>query len=432
MLFGWRVNGVLDHAVFSAAMRLLYERHDSLRTVFVGTTGPIFITRPSTAELVVRDEGPAPVFLDLRDLSDENRFAWLQSFLASEARESLSDDGSPLLRLHVLQTSDVEHIVIITVSHIIWDRESAAIFARDLAELYACSLERRPSTLPFLDVSECHRLASHAAEANRPATTNYWREQLAGLEAALPPSGCGWPETPEFALRERFWQAGTERTERIAQTRANGVTSFMTCLGMAATWLGRLTGNTTVGLVTPISLRRDSVEQQMIGCFVRLPILRFDLMSSTSPTDLSTRAGNQLLSALRHANTFYESLLGGPNAILARMGADVAAATIEDRYRTVIDFLPGGGATTAVNVNYVRYSAEFSPVPSAGMTLVPFFPEPEFGLPNRHHGFNVDVTFVDMPEDLVCVFHGSTDLYSDVDLDHWVAEFDDMAVDFVG
>src|SRR5205085_9396068 len=87
--------------------------------------------------------------LDLRDVAPEQREAAARQ-LGARVQRPFALDQAPLLRVALVQLADDEHVLLITLHHLIADDWSLNVFFRDLTQLYSAAVAGRAATLPAL------------------------------------------------------------------------------------------------------------------------------------------------------------------------------------------------------------------------------------------------------------------------------------------
>ena len=125
---GVRMQGPLAVIALERALNEIVLRHESLRTVIrqVDSEPVQIITNPHVFHL--------PKF-DLRSVPEAQRETEAELLLANEARKTFNIEG-PLFRATLLLLSAEEHILLLTMHHIISDGWSIGILVRELMELY--------------------------------------------------------------------------------------------------------------------------------------------------------------------------------------------------------------------------------------------------------------------------------------------------------
>ncbi|MFF0246894.1 amino acid adenylation domain-containing protein [Streptosporangium sandarakinum] len=124
-----RVRGPLDAGALERALGAVVARHEALRWRVPAEDG---VPRVSVAPA-----GPVPLPVeDLSGLAADAREAALARVLDREARERFDLAAGPLLRARLVRLAADEHVVAVTVHHIVFDGWSQDVFFRDLGVAY--------------------------------------------------------------------------------------------------------------------------------------------------------------------------------------------------------------------------------------------------------------------------------------------------------
>src|SRR6185295_9690606 len=170
------LRGDLDVRVLESCFGEVVRRHESLRTTF----------RVEDDRPVQRVQPPAPFplpVIELAGLPGELRQA--ESRRLATAHQALPFDPSrgPLMRAALLRLDGLDHVLLLTMHHIISDGWSFGVLVRDLVELYKTFAAQQPSPLPELAVQypdfavwQRQVLTGETLEAE----TEWWRRRLAG------------------------------------------------------------------------------------------------------------------------------------------------------------------------------------------------------------------------------------------------------------
>ncbi|MEG1082781.1 MAG: condensation domain-containing protein, partial [Pseudomonas sp.] len=134
-----RLRGQLDTAILQQCFDTLVRRHESLRTTL----------RVEAEHARQWINPPAPVRIEQVQVSDE---ATLRISLEQEVRTLFDMQQGPLLRVKLLSLGDEQHVLLLTMHHIVSDAWSMQVLAEELVELYAAASERRAPTLAALPV----------------------------------------------------------------------------------------------------------------------------------------------------------------------------------------------------------------------------------------------------------------------------------------
>nr|AKA59447.1 non-ribosomal peptide synthetase [uncultured bacterium AR_456] len=117
----WRVGGRLDPDELAAALAVVVERHEVLRTRFVELDGRL-------RQVVEEPWRPRVARLEL---SEEALADWL----AQEAARPFDLAAGPLLRATLID-APAGQVLAVSVHHLVWDMESSGVFLRELARAY--------------------------------------------------------------------------------------------------------------------------------------------------------------------------------------------------------------------------------------------------------------------------------------------------------
>ncbi|MFP2930485.1 condensation domain-containing protein, partial [Pyxidicoccus sp. 3LG] len=177
-----RMAGALDVTALERALAELVQRHESLRTCFPADASgnPVQAVTP-TAEVPLGR-------VDLSSLSAEHRGEEVARLAREEALRPFQLAHGPLLRTTLLRLAETEHVLLLTMHHIVSDGWSMGVLVREVAELYRAFQAGQPSPLPALAVQYADFAAWQRGWLKDGALEQqlaYWREQLAGAPQVL-------------------------------------------------------------------------------------------------------------------------------------------------------------------------------------------------------------------------------------------------------
>lgn len=258
-----RLDGEFDLPAGERVVAELVRRHESLRTIFAAVDG-----RPVQ---VILPEVSVPVTLvELQHLEPAARAAAAKRWIAEEARRPFDLARGPLLRVGLLHLAPTEHLLLMTMHHIVSDGWSMGVLTREMGELYAAFSQKRTSPLPelalhYVDFAVWQRgwLRGAALEAQ----LDYWRTQLAGAPPVLKlPTDRPRPPVQSFRGGSHAFRLGRELTEALlALSRATDATLFMTLEAAFATVLARYSDQDDILIGTPIANRHRAEVEPLIG-----------------------------------------------------------------------------------------------------------------------------------------------------------------------
>ncbi|MGD2115834.1 MAG: amino acid adenylation domain-containing protein, partial [Acidobacteriota bacterium] len=126
-----RLTGDLDVLALARGLGEIVRRHEALRTVFreTGEASPVQVVRPAP--------GDGIPMIDLSALDPARREAEAAARTGNEASRPFDLTTGPLLRSLLLRVDPTEHVLVVTMHHIVSDGWSVGIFLRELGSLYA-------------------------------------------------------------------------------------------------------------------------------------------------------------------------------------------------------------------------------------------------------------------------------------------------------
>ena len=302
-----RMVGDLNVSVLRQTFNELLARHDALRTSFTVVDGePVQSIAPKI-------EIELPI-VDLAHLTPESRASELSRLVTLDAKGAFDLGRAPLIRAGLIKLSSREHVLLLTVHHIISDGWSMGILFRELAVLYSAFAEGRPSPLSKLSIQYSDFAAWQRRQLQGDVLEKhlgYWKKQLAGAPPILElPIDKPRPATQTFngayyslVLPQKLSEAITPLAHR------SGATLFMTLLAAFQVLLSRYTNQQDVPVGTPIANRTRRETEDVIGFFVNTLVLRTDLSGDPTFENLLKRVRETALEAYAHQDLPFEKLV---------------------------------------------------------------------------------------------------------------------------
>jgi amino acid adenylation domain-containing protein len=293
-----------DITVLEQTLNEIVRRHDTLRTTFATTNGEPTQVIAKTLRLSL------PV-VDLTQLPRPDREAEAQRILSEEAHTPFDLINGPLLRAKLVRLSDNDHILLLTVHHIVSDGWSMAVMLREIGALYEAFSADKPSPLPELPIQYSDYAAwqrEYMQGAVREKQLDYWKQQLAGAPTVLDlPSDRPRPQKQSFrAARESLSLAKGLSRNLGALSKSMEVTPFMTLLGVFNVLLHRYTGQDDILVGSPIVNRPRTDIEDIIGFFLNNVVLRTRLSPEVSFREVLEQVRDTALGAYANQDLPFE------------------------------------------------------------------------------------------------------------------------------
>ncbi|KQN76033.1 hypothetical protein ASF04_26030 [Duganella sp. Leaf61] len=291
----FHLRGALDPEALRASLEAILSRHEVLRSVVVAGG--------EQALQQVRAGAPLPfAFTSLEHLDDAQRETALRAQLAAAAGARFDLGGDVLLRAHLVRMAADEHVLALTMHHIVSDGWSQAILMRELGALYAARVAGTALALPALELQYAdfalwQRAQLDSGEAG--AKLAYWKARLDGIPEVhnLPldyPRGAG---RHSGSATRAILLAPELQLAIAAFCRQQGVTQFTFLQSALAVLLSRYSNETDIVIGTPVSGRMDRRLEALIGCFVNSLAIRNDLSDNPTFIDFLQHAKQVCLDA---------------------------------------------------------------------------------------------------------------------------------------
>jgi amino acid adenylation domain-containing protein len=291
----FRLRGRLDLAALQQSIAAIVRRHDALRTTLAWIDG----------RLAQKVAPPAPFILpvvNLDDLSESERTQAILRLSAKEARRPFDLAHGPLFRASLLRLADDDHVLFMTMHHLVSDAWSCAVIAKELETLYGAggrdevlSVDR--PRIQFADVARWQRGRLERGELN--AQRAYWQTQLrAGAEGLELIADYRHPHPPSARGGLHSTKLPSHLVEDLrAMCRREGITRFMALLASFALLLSRYARQDDIPVLVPVANRGRPELEDVVGCCFNMLVLRTDLSGNPRVRELLSRVRDVALGA---------------------------------------------------------------------------------------------------------------------------------------
>ncbi|WP_144481912.1 non-ribosomal peptide synthetase [Bacillus pumilus] len=305
----FRMNGILDVKVLQRSLQQMVQRHESLRTSFtMSGDEPVQIIHEhmTLPELEV---------VDLSDLtSQEEKEQKAAEWAKREANIPFRLEHDPLFRAKLIRLSERDHLLLMSIHHIVSDGWSVGIAARELSEWYTAMIDRRePDLLPlpiqYADYALWQK--EYLTGETLEKQLSYWKDQFAvPVEDLVLPYDYPRPAVQSYKGKTKKYDLSKSLSDQLAEiSKKTDSTLYMTLLTAFSTLLHRLSSQDEFVIGSVIAGRNRTEMEHVIGFFVNTLALRIDHSGNPAFTELLERVKDTTMGAYAHQDVPFEMVV---------------------------------------------------------------------------------------------------------------------------
>ncbi|AYG07479.1 amino acid adenylation domain-containing protein [Pseudomonas fluorescens] len=302
-----RLKGTLSLPAIEQAFASLIARHETLRTVFQRQADERLVQVPCQPALAIEP-------LDLGNLPPVEREQAVMAAATAQSLQPFDLANGPLLRVQLLKLAEQEHVLLLTLHHIVSDGWSMNVLIDEFIRCYDAFERNQSPQLPDLpiqysDYALWQRRWLEAGEQARQL--DYWREQLGDehpvlelpTDFARPAVASHQGQRYEFAL-----PAALADGARLLARQQN-VSLFTVLLAAFKILLFRYTGQTDLRVGVPIANRHRGETEGLIGLFVNTQVMAAHVDGQARVSDLLQGLKDVVNGAQAHQDLPFERLV---------------------------------------------------------------------------------------------------------------------------
>ena len=302
-----RIKGPLDVEVLERCFNEIVRRHEALRTTFS-------IVEEEPVQVIAASANVSLPVIDISHFSETEREEEARRLALEEANKPFDLRQGPLFRTALIRLGENDHVLLLTLHHIVSDGWSMGVLYRELSALYQAFANEEPSPLADLPI----QYADFAAWQREwlqgevlETQLSYWKKQLDGVPAVLNlPTDRPRPARQSYRGARQSIELSSELTQGLkALSRKEGVTLYMTLLAAFQILLHRYTGQDDIVVGSPIANRNRIEIEGLIGFFVNTLVLRTDHSGNPTFRELLRRVRETALEAYAHQDLPFEKLV---------------------------------------------------------------------------------------------------------------------------
>ncbi|GAA4316755.1 hypothetical protein GCM10023149_13960 [Mucilaginibacter gynuensis] len=298
----FRLKGEVNKAALAKTFQTIVNRHEVLRTVMTEKGGRGY------QEIKAEDNWKIEE-LQVADQSEAELREIIQSLINKPF--VLTEDH--MLRAALLEISETEHILVVTMHHIASDAWSMPVVVNEVAALYKEYTTGEQANLPELPVQYADYALwqrGYLKEELLDEKLNYWKEKLDDVAPLQLPADHTRPAVQGTKGSTLLFSMDTEIGKGLQTlSREQGVTLYMTLLSVFKVLLYRYSGQEDICVGTSIAGRPRQELEGLIGFFVNTLALRDEVKGEETFTELLKKVKQTTLGAYEHQDVPFEKVV---------------------------------------------------------------------------------------------------------------------------
>ena len=303
-----RVNGKFDKDNFYEAVKLLVQRHESLRTIMLEEGGQGY-------QLVMEQMDIPFVHHDIRYQSDKEGAK--RDLISNFVNDYFNLKEGPLLRLMIIEEATDEFIIGLCMHHIISDGWSLKVLRKELNYFYDKLTKGEQPNLPelpvqYIDFTLWQR--ERYGSGGLVQALEHWQEHLTNYQDLILPTDFKRPARISGRGKHISIALGdTISRELKTYSKEKGVTLFSSLLTGVATVLHLHSRQEDFCIGMPVANRTEQSLESLIGFFVNTLINRIIINPHASVAELHDAVNRELIRSQNYQDIPFEKIVEALN-----------------------------------------------------------------------------------------------------------------------
>lgn len=302
----FRLTGPLAEEALHDALDTIVTRHEVIRTTYDAPEGsPVQLIHP-----------PCPVDwakIDLSSLAEEQRDNGARHRAIEEAHRPFDLSSDVMLRARLFRLATNDHVLALVMHHIATDGWSIDLLLHDLSVLYNAKVNEERPELPELPIQyadyalwQREHLQGSAIERD----LEYWKRQLDGVAHLSLPTDRTRSTESDYKGDSVSASLPTSVADQLKRLgHEENATLFMALLAVLMIFLRRYSEQDDICVGAPIAGRTRLDQENLIGFFVNMLVLRQDLSGDPTFRNLLRSVRDTCLDAYEHQELPFERIV---------------------------------------------------------------------------------------------------------------------------
>ncbi|HEY7419422.1 MAG TPA: aminotransferase class III-fold pyridoxal phosphate-dependent enzyme, partial [Ktedonobacteraceae bacterium] len=289
------LRGPLNLTAMRQALQNLVKRHDALRTTFSPLGDYQYIAASRTLDVPLHD---------FTNLTAQERTQQVEAWITHKANQPFDLEHGPLFCADVLKLNEQEHLLILTVHHLVVDAQSSEVILKELSSLYTAACQEQADPLPpAMQYSQYTQWLATQKESDQMVRAEaYWLAQYAdSLPEVELPSNWPRPHTKTYHGTREGLAFDLELINKLKRlSRQRGSTLFITLLASFQVLLHQLSGQDDLVVGVPANGQVLVNAKDLIGYCINVLPIRSRLAGDPTFAHYLTEVRQQVLDGYDH------------------------------------------------------------------------------------------------------------------------------------
>ncbi|WP_149302847.1 non-ribosomal peptide synthetase [Pareuzebyella sediminis] len=249
---------------------------------------------------------------DVSHLPKEEKQSQKTALFMSDARRPFDLEQLPLLRATLVKLSSTEHVLLLTMHHIIFDKWSMDLLMAELATHYRSYISGNSVVPKHEDIPQFPDYAVWLKNKPLdPAKLDYWKKKLGGDIPLLQlPTDHILPSQPSYKGTSYRSTFSEELSKRVLDLSKNlETTPYVLLLSVYYVLLHKYSSQEDILIGSPISHRDERALEQIIGFFDETIVLRTGVDPNMSFSQFVNKVRKTVLEAFSNKEVPFETLV---------------------------------------------------------------------------------------------------------------------------
>jgi amino acid adenylation domain-containing protein len=300
----YKFKGNLHVESLVKSFEIAAQRHDILRTKVVFEDGQAFQQVNHKPLFEVSEH-------DLSGLPETELEKVYQDLAIKEARKSLESPDGYVTRISILRLKEDESLVVLTLHHIVMDKWSMQLLQNEVAGYYRKLTNGEEVNFLPLEIQYADYAYWQSLQKPNAANLAYWKSNLQDSLTFLElPTDFPRPYRPTFRGAYSSQKFPIELSNKLKNfCRERNKTLYTVVLTAFKILLKRYSGETDILVGSPFTNRDEIALENLIGFFDDTLVLRSDLSSDPTFSELLDKVWTTTQAAFAHKNMPFEVLV---------------------------------------------------------------------------------------------------------------------------